>query len=107
MRYNAIRGMEIRFATKELEDLYVSEKGANRYPTEVVDAFFDLVTLISEAPDERDLRALKGAHFEKLPGRNTFSMRLNRKWRLEIVFEASKSREKTVVLIRISNHYGD
>ena len=107
MRYNVIRGMEIRFATKDLEALYTTEQGAARYPVAVVEAFFDLVTLIAEAPDERDLRALKGVHFEKLPSKDVFSMRLNKQWRLELVFEPPKGSDKTAVIIRISNNYGD
>ena len=100
--------MEIRFATTDLEELCESEKGAESYPPEVVEAFFDRISVIDDAVDERDLRALKSLHFEKLKGHsNRYSMRLNRQWRLILSFEPPKGPEKAVVVIEISKHYGD
>lgn len=99
--------MEIKFATKDLEALYTDEEGAERYPSEVVSAFFRRVDLIRGAVDERDLRAMKSAHFEKLEGTERYSMRLNRQWRLELSFEPPKGNNKAAVIIQISNHYGD
>lgn len=99
--------MEIRFADNNLEALYTEEKGAERYPSEVVDAFFRRIELICNAKDERDLRALKSAHMEKLSGESRYSMRLNKQWRLEFQFDPPRGDNKAVVVIRISKHYGD
>lgn len=100
--------MEIRFATKALEALYTEEKGAELYPAEVSQAYFDLLALIESAKDERELRALQGARFEKLKSeRSRYSMRLTRQWRLEFEFDPPKGINKSVVIVRISKHYGD
>lgn len=99
--------MEFRFATRDLEALYNDEKGAERYPPEVVSAFFRRVELIHNAADERDLRSLKGARFEKLIDADRYSMRLNRQWRLELTFDPPQGPDKAVVIIQISKHYGD
>jgi proteic killer suppression protein len=48
--------------------LYYEEKGAHKYPAEVVDAFFEKMSIIEAAIDLRDLYALKSLHFEKLKG---------------------------------------
>ena len=78
--------MRIRFTTKRLTDLYTSEKGAKRYPPEVVEGFFEVVAYLVASVDERDLYALKSLHYEKLQGRESErSLRLNKQWRLIIV----------------------
>ncbi len=100
--------MDFRFATTDLEDLYESEKGAERYPPEVVDAFFVKMAVISSAKDERDLRALRSLHFEKMRGHaDRYSMRLNQQWRLILRFEPPRGSDKVVVVVEISKHYGD
>jgi len=43
------------FNKKKLEDLYYKEKGAHKYPPAVVDAFFEVMTVIESALDIRDL----------------------------------------------------
>jgi toxin HigB-1 len=100
--------MEIRFATKDLEALYTEESGAESYPPEVVDAFFRRMQFICSANDERDVRALKSAHFEKLKGEtDRFSVRLNKQWRLILTFDPPRGPHKVVVILEISKHYGD
>ena len=61
--------MDFGFANRKLECLYTGEQGARRFPPQVVDAFFEVMNVIDAARDERDLRALKHLHFEKLKGR--------------------------------------
>ena len=60
--------MRFRFGNKKIEALYYEEKGARRYPPEVVDGFFEVVAIIRAAKDERDLHALKSLRYEKLKG---------------------------------------
>jgi proteic killer suppression protein len=60
--------VDFEFANRRLERLYTEELGAKKFPGEVVDAFFEVMVAIEHARDERDLRALKHLHFEKLKG---------------------------------------
>ena len=82
--------MRFRFKDKKLEALYTEEKDAHKYPG-VVDDFFDVMTIIQSAPDERDLYAQKGLRFEKLTGKRgkqgQRSLRLNKQWRLIVTLE--------------------
>lgn len=99
--------MEFRFADTKLRRLYLSGTGSEKYPKGVVEIFVRRVRTIEGIKDERDLRALKSLHFEKLKGeRNKYSIRLNRRWRLILTFEKKKN-GKLVVLIEINQHYGD
>lgn len=76
--------MRFYFADRKLEKLYIEEKGAHKYAEGVVDAFFEVVTVIAGARDERDLYALKSLHYEKLKGERSHqrSLRLNNQFRL-------------------------
>lgn len=81
--------MRFRFRTRKLEALYTEERDAHKYPTGVVDAFFEAMAIIDSAADERDLYAFKGLRFEKLLGDRTGerSIRLNRQFRLILWLE--------------------
>lgn len=83
--------MRFIFRSKKLQRLYTDEAGAERYPSEVVDAFFDKMAIIAAAKHENDLRALKGLHFEKLKGdrgnRGHYSLRLNKQYRLTLTIQ--------------------
>ncbi|MDC0358626.1 type II toxin-antitoxin system RelE/ParE family toxin [Oligoflexia bacterium] len=84
--------MRFRFADKALEALYTAGKGREKYPEEVVRAFVRRIQTIQGAKDERDFRALKGLHFEKLKnGKDIYSMRLNKAWRLELTFDKDEN----------------
>jgi toxin HigB-1 len=82
------------FASKKLQALYTGGTGTERYPAEVVDAFFRRIAAIAAARDENDLRALKSLHFEKLKGergnRGERSLRLNRQFRLIVAIESDE-----------------
>lgn len=102
--------MEFRFATDELRELYQEEKGARKYPSDVVDAFFSRMAVIANAVDERDMRALTMLHLEKLKSRsNGYSIRLTKKggWRLIFSFDPPSGAGKVLVVEEISKHYGD
>jgi len=81
--------LRFRFATRKLEALYTDEKDAHKYQVGVVDAFFEVMSIIEAIKDERDLYALKGLHFEKLKGKRKgqHSLRLNDQWRLVVTLE--------------------
>ncbi len=78
------------FKRKKLEALYTEEKDAHKYPG-VVDDFFEVMTIIDAAVDERDLYAQKGLRFEKLKGKRgkqgQRSLRLNNQWRLIVTVD--------------------
>lgn len=79
--------MRFEFKKKKIRDLYYEGKNAHKYPN-VVDDFFDVMTTLRAAKDERDLYALKGLRFEKLKGRKgERSVRLNQQWRLILSVE--------------------
>lgn len=91
--------MRFRFRTKRLQLLYTSNANSQKLPAEVVESFFEVMTTIHAAKDERDLRALKGLRLEKLKGRrqDQYSMRLNKQWRLIVEFE--KAADGTIVVV--------
>ena len=97
-----------RFSDRKLEKLYTEGAGAHKYPEGLVDAFLRRVRTIERAKDERDLRALKSLHFEKLKSdrAGSYSMRLKGRWRLILRIVAEEDR-KTPVIDEIIQHYGD
>ena len=76
--------MRFVFKTKDLLLLFTEEKNAHRYPSGVVEAFFDVMAIIGNATSEADIRAFKSLHFEKLSGDRAgqVSLRLNKQYRL-------------------------
>ena len=51
--------MRFAFEKKRLQRLYEEERGANRYPLKVSEAFFEVMVVIASADSEQDLRALR------------------------------------------------
>lgn len=97
--------MKFQFQCSELEGLYFEEKGAEKYPTFIVSAFFKKMQIIKSAGNENDLRNIKGNHFEKMKGEdNKYSIRLNQQYRL--IFSIEKDESYSILMIQeISNHY--
>ncbi len=99
--------MLIRFHDDELRSLYTKgNKAAKAYPEGVVRAFVRVVGLIKSACDERELRALKSLHFEKLKGKRAgqHSVRLNDQFRLVLTLVV-ESDDKVVVLLEIADYH--
>ena len=100
--------MRFRFQAGRLQRLYTDEEGADQYPSEVVDSFFEAMASIKNAVDERDLYKLKSFHFERLRGKDgklgLRSIRLNRQWRLILKIDRDKD-GKLILIIDITNHY--
>jgi proteic killer suppression protein len=97
--------MRFRFISKRLQTLYTTDKGASGYAPGVIDAFFEVMTIIAAAPDERDLRALKSLHFEKLRGKRQgqHSVRLNKQFRL--TFEIKEEQRRKIIIIHAIEDY--
>lgn len=102
--------MRFRFRSPKLQQLYEAEADARHYPPEVVNGFFEAMSVIKAAADERDLYALKGFHFEKLQGQRgkagERSLRLNKQWRLIVKVEQD-SQGKLILILDIEKHYNE
>jgi toxin HigB-1 len=98
--------LRFRFKSKKLRVLYTDAAGSEKFPVEVIDAFFEVMTVICAAPDERDFRAMKSSHFENLKAdrKGEQSFRLNKQWRL-IVSLQKDDKGKFLSIIEIENHY--
>lgn len=92
--------MRFDFRSRKIKLLYFEEKGARKYPAEVIDAFFAAMSTIEAAKDIRDLYALKSLHFEKLSGarQNDRSIRLNKQWRLTLRIEKDENGDFILIL---------
>jgi proteic killer suppression protein len=98
--------LRFNFKTKRLAILYAARKGAHKYPSQVIDAFFEVMSVIAAMPDERDLYNLKGLHFEKMKydKREERSLRLNQQFRLVVTFERDEI-GKYVLIIKIADYH--
>ena len=98
--------LRFRFKKKRLEELYYEEEGAQKYPPEVVEAFFHVMTVIEAAVDIREFYSLKSLHFEKLKGKrkDDHSMRLNKQYRLTMKIEKDE-KGSTLLIIDIKDYH--
>jgi proteic killer suppression protein len=98
--------LRFRFSDKNLQALYTDGKDAHKYAAGVADAFFEVMTSIDAAKDERDLYALKSLRFEKLSGdrKGQHSLRLNRQWRLIVLIERDEQ-GNTLVVVEIVDYH--
>jgi proteic killer suppression protein len=98
--------MRFKFKDRKLEALYTSEKGAHKYSHSVVEAFFEAVAVIEAATDERDLRAIKSLHYEKLVGDRSGqrSLRLGGQFRL-IVTPVKDEQGDIIWIIEIADYH--
>ncbi len=99
--------MRFKFNSRKLRALYTDETGSHRYPAAVIEAFFDVVSAVGSAADERDLRALKSFHYEKLKGKrkHQHSIRLHGGFRL--ILERHRDEDGAhLVIIDIEDYHG-
>ena len=98
--------MRFCFADKKLARLYTEEKGRRKYPKEVIDAFFDVMAIVDAALDERDLRAMKSLHYERLEGkrRHQHSLALHGGFRL-IVERGEDEQGRLLWVISIEDYH--
>jgi proteic killer suppression protein len=98
--------LRFRFTNRKLERLYTEGKGAKKYPSGVIDSFFEVMAAIRAATSTMDLRAMKGLRFERLKGKRTgqCSLRLNDQYRLVVVIEAAANDEDVVVVEIVDYH---
>mgnify|MGYP006285779025 CR=1 FL=1 len=98
--------MRFAFNSTKLTKLYTEEKGARKYPPGVVEAFFEVMSVICNAKDERDLYVLKGLRYEKLKGArgHQHSIRLNRQFRL-IIERRHDEQGRYLLIIDIEDYH--
>lgn len=98
--------MDVTFADDDLDRLETDPSFDMGLPASVVKAYRKRLQIIRSAPDERDFRALKSLHFEKLQGKrqHQHSMRLNIQLRLVLELEG-RGRDKRVRIVGIENYH--
>lgn len=98
--------MDCRYDDDNLEQLYTDARFTAGFPPAIVKMYRKRVQMIRAAQDERDLRQLKSAHFEKLKGKrkHQHSLRLNERYRLIIEIEG-KAPNKTIVIVEIEDYH--
>lgn len=83
--------MDFKFKKDRIKLLYTENKNAHKYPTSVVENFFDAMAIIDSVNNEQELYSFRGMRFEKLLGKrgndNQRSIRLNNQWRLIVSIE--------------------
>lgn len=98
--------MQVEFADETLSKLETDLAFNAGLGREIVSAFRRRMQAIRSALDERDLRAFKSWHFEKLKGERAdqYSIRLNIQFRM--IIEICHGTPKNVIrVIGIENHY--
>jgi proteic killer suppression protein len=97
--------MEIEFHDKDLDRLETDVKYDAGYAREIVKTYRKRIQAIRAANDERDLRAVKGNHFEKLKGARSHqhSMRINDQMRL--IVEIKQSTPKNIIIVMSVEDY--
>ena len=97
--------MRFKFATSKLLRLYTEEVGKRKLPSDVVEAFFEVMTAIDSAQDEQDLRSLKQLHFEKLKGKRKHQRSLKLHGGFRLVVQVANDQEGTYLLIEAIEDY--
>lgn len=98
--------MDVYFGDDDLQDLETNPEAKSRFSKAVVKAYRQLMRIVRDAVDERDLRKLKSLHFEKMKGKRSHqcSLRINDQWRL--VIEIEKGNPKNVIrVIKIEDYH--
>lgn len=98
--------MEVEFEDNNLARLEAEVSFDAGFSRAIVKAFRKRMQLIRAAPDERDFRAMKSVHFEKLKGKRSgeWSMRLNDQFRLILKIKG-KSEDKVIIICSIEDYH--
>jgi len=98
--------MDFEFADSDLEDVYYDPKATLGLGPSVDKGFRKVIGIIVAATDERDLRAMKGLHYEKLKGDRSHqhSLKITRQWR--IIIERVKGDGRTrLVIVKVEDYH--
>ena len=103
--------MECEFRNKKLQELYIKGKSKKyRLPNHIVVEFVKAVDHCRAVSTINDFRKTSSKKFKKLQGyKNRFSIRLSRKYRLEMEIEWEDEKQTTgkVFIVELSKHYND
>jgi toxin HigB-1 len=99
--------MRVEFDDDDLRQLFTNAKF--RLPSvgpDLANAYRRRVNIIVAAKDERDLRAMRSLHFEKLGGDRDgqYSIRLHDQWRLILRLERDEA-ERWIVIIELIDYH--
>jgi proteic killer suppression protein len=99
--------MRVEFEDDNLRRLY--EEPDFRLSTighDLTRAYRKIVGIVAAASDERDLRAMRSLHFEKLEGNRLgqHSLRLNKQWRLIVRLKTSQDGKQVIVIEVVDYH---
>ena len=102
--------MEVAFLNSDLKELYETgySRAFKKVPPEVVKKLPRAIAVIEAAKDIYDLWGFPGYRFKTLSD-GSYSMRLDRTWRLEMEIEW-KNEQCTIGIVGLTDlthHYGD
>ena len=100
--------MEVEIYDKELLKLYSTGRTKKiKIPENIKKKFLMRINIIQAAANIYDLWEDKAAKFKEIKGENKYSMRLNRKYRLEmeVIWEDENKTVGTFIITKISKHY--
>ncbi len=97
--------MRFYFKDDRLADVFETGRSPDYQPA-VVHAFFRVMTLIAQARDERDIRAIKGRRMERLRGdrQGQHSLRLNDQFRLIFTIESDEDGNILLIIEIVDYH---
>lgn len=98
--------MEVAFKTKKWEKQYVNSKEAVRaYGAQVASKFTERINIIKAASGFEELKRLPGLNCHQLQGerRGQWAVKLTGRYRLIVQVMENTG----VVVLEVSNHYGD
>jgi len=99
--------MRVEFEDDDLRRLYEEpDFRLSSIGHDLTRAYRKAVGIVAAASDERDLRALRSLHFEKLDGDRLgqHSLRLNKQWRLIVRAESTQEGKQVVVIEVVDYH---
>jgi len=93
--------MRFSFKANKIKSLYEYAKDAHKYPN-VVDDFFEVMDIIENVQNSREIYAFKSLRFEKLEGKRgkaeQRSLRLNKQYRLIVILRTDQQGEYLEIL---------
>lgn len=99
--------MRVEFEDDDLRRLYEEPNfRLSSIGNDLTRAYRKVVGFVATAFDERDLRAMRSLHFEKLEGDRLRqnSLRLNKQWRLIVRLDTTQEGKQVVVIEVVDYH---
>jgi toxin HigB-1 len=98
--------VDFDFGDKRLGRVWNDANCSLGHGSEVDNKFRDRVRFIRNAKDERDLRAMKSLHFERLKGarQHQWSIRIKDQWRLILEWKETEA-GKRMILVGVEDYH--